>query len=61
MSDGLGESAESSGDHKARKSKEVWILLISVVVVLPSVYRYSSAASANIDSKKHMLLVEKNF
>lgn len=32
VSDDLGKSAVSSVDHKARKSKEMWILLFSVVV-----------------------------
>lgn len=38
VSDGLGESAVSSVDHKARKSKETWILLFSVVVGCSSSY-----------------------
>ena len=60
MSDSLGESAVSSVDHKARKSKETWILLFQLwLVVLPPTYRISSADSANSDSKTHMLLVVK--
>lgn len=38
VSDGLEESAVSSVDYKARKSKETWILLFSVVVGCSSSY-----------------------
>lgn len=55
----LGESAVSSVDHKARKSKETWILLFLVVIVCSSSYLQVFLCCLNSDSKNHMLLVVK--
>lgn len=59
--DGSGDHTVSSMDHKAFKSKgiQTFLFLFVFFFVLLSIYRFSDAASARSDSKKHMLLVVK--